>query len=70
MKIKLIDVTTKHDPDSLNLEECGFVVGDVVEVDGSFQNGDICVLAIRDTDYVSIGNSISVNEGEYEVIEE
>lgn len=70
MKIKLIDVNNRNEPEVLTLAECGFKVGDIVEVDGSFQNGDVCVLAIRQTELINVGDSVSVAEGEYEVVQE
>lgn len=42
----------------------------MVEVSCQYKDGTLLVKAIRDTDYVSIGNEISLQEGEYEVIEE
>lgn len=69
MKIKIIQVDHIED-DELSLADCGFQTGDVVEVSGHYKDGNLSVKAIRDTDYVSIGNEISLQEGEYEVIEE
>lgn len=68
MKIKLINVSTKNHPESLTLEECGFKVGDVVDVDGSFNDGDLCVLAIRNTPFISVGENVSVDTSEYEIV--
>lgn len=70
MKIKIIEVSNRNDPEELTLEECGFLVGDIVDVDGSFQNGDVCVLVIRDTDFIRKGDAVSVAAFEYEVVEE
>ena len=70
MKIKIIDVNYRRKEDIMSLAECGFKVGDVVESSGQYRCGCISVRAIRDTELVSIGNEISIHEGEYEVIEE
>lgn len=69
MKIKIIKVCTP-DYEDLSLTDCGFEIGDVVEVSGQYRNGSLSVQAIRDTEFVSIGNEISLQEYEYEVIEE
>lgn len=70
MKIEIIDVDCKTDADLLTLRECGFQVGDVVEVAGENPVGGIYVKAIRTTAEVSIGNAVRLLEGEYEVAEE
>jgi hypothetical protein len=70
MKIEIIDVSYVTDDDALTLEECGFKVGDVVEVSGEYNDGDLSIQAIRETEFVSIGNEISISEHEYKVIEE
>lgn len=71
MKIKIIEVDNNHgDSDTLTLAECGFEVGDIVEIDGSFNDGSVCVKAIRNTDFIKAGDSVSVSEGEYVEIEE
>lgn len=69
MKIKIIEIDI-GDGDDMSLTDCGFQVGDVVEASGQYKDGSLSVQAIRDTDFVSIGNEISLQEGEYEVIEE
>lgn len=69
MKIKIIEVDIA-DGDELSLSDCGFQVGDIVEVSGQYKDGSLSVQAIRDTDFVSVGNEVSLQEGEYEVIEE
>lgn len=69
MKIKIIEID--HDEvDGLSLTECGFMLGDVVEVSGYNQDGDLSVKAIRDTAFVSVGKEINLQKREYEVIEE
>ncbi|ATI17060.1 methyltransferase type 11 [Escherichia phage IMM-001] len=69
MKVKIIEVGIAVD-DELSLADCGFQVGDVVEVSGQYKDGNLSVKAIRETNFVSIGNEVSIQEGEYEVIEE
>lgn len=69
MKIKIIEVDHTED-DELSLADCGFQIGDVVEVSGQYKDGSLSVQAIRDTEFVSIGNEVSLQEGEYEVNEE
>lgn len=70
MKIEIIDVNYANDDDTLTLEECGFKVGDVVEVSGLYKGGDLSIQVIRETEFVSIGNEISIGEREYKVVEE
>lgn len=69
MKIKIIEVDIAGYED-LSLTDCGFRIGDIVEVSGQYKDGNLSVQAIRETEFVSVGNEISVQEGEYEVIEE
>lgn len=70
MKIEIIDVNYNPQEDVLTLEECGFKVGDIVEVSGEYKDGDLSVQAIRNTEFVNIGNEVSIGEHEYKVIEE
>ena len=70
MKIKIIDVNYIPEEGVLTLEECGFKVGDVLEVTGRFGCGSLLARAIRDTELVSIGQMVSFEEGEYKVVEE
>ncbi|AQY55267.1 hypothetical protein HOR71_gp13 [Escherichia phage vB_EcoS_ESCO41] len=70
MKIEIIDVNYATDDDSLTLEECGFKFGDVVEVFGHYIDGDLSIRAIRETEFVTVGDGISISEHEYKVIEE
>lgn len=70
MKIEIIDVNCQVDPEVLTLRECGFQVGDVVEVSGKYKDGDLSIQAIRETEFVHVGNEISISEHEYKVIEE
>lgn len=69
MKIEIIDVFYKPEVDIINLEECGFKVGDVIEVSGEYKDGDLSIQAIRGTEFVSIGDEVSISEHEYKVIE-
>lgn len=70
MKIEIIDVNYVTDDDALTLEDCGFKVGDVIEVSGKYKDGDLSIQAIRVTEFVHVGNEISISENEYKVIEE
>ncbi|UGL62479.1 putative methyltransferase type 11 protein [Escherichia phage JLBYU41] len=72
MKIKIIDVNNAISGDELTLEECGIEVGDVFEVTGQYRDGTLSIQAPRDTDdgCIKAGDELSVNEGEYEVVEE
>lgn len=70
MKIKIIDVDYVTDYESITLRECGFEAGDVVEVSGKYKNGELSIQAIRNTEFVNVGNEVSISEVEYEVIEE
>lgn len=69
MKIEIIDVNYVADEESLTMEECGFNVGDVVEVYGNYKDGDLSIKAIRKTEFVNVGDEISISENEYKVIE-
>ena len=55
---------------ALTLEECGFKVGDVVDVSGHYLYGELSIQAIRKARFVNIGNEISIVEHEYKVVEE
>ena len=70
MKIEIIDVNYVTDDDALTLEDCGFKVGDVIEVSGKYKDGDLSIQAIRETEFVHVGNEISISENEYKVIKE
>lgn len=70
MKIEIIDVNYITDDDALTLEDCGFKVGDLVEVSGKYKDGDLSIQAIRETEFVHVGNEISISEHEYKVVEE
>lgn len=70
MKIEIIDVNYVIDDDTITLEECGFKVGDVVEVSGHYLDGNLSIKAIRKTRFVNTGNEISIGEHEYKVVEE
>lgn len=69
MKIKIIKVG-HNEGNVLSLADCGFQVGDIVEVSFQYKDGNLSVQAIRNTELVSIGNEIGIQQGEYEVIEE
>lgn len=69
MRIKIIEVYhTEYG--EISLADCGFKIGDVVEISGQYKDGGLSVKAIRETDFVSIGKEVDLQEGEYEVIEE
>ena len=70
MKIEIIDVDYLVDTEVITLRDCGFQVGDVVEVSGHYFDGDLSIHAIRKTRFVNIGNEISIGEHEYKVVEE
>lgn len=69
MKIRITKVDIERNDGSITLEQCGFKVGDVVEVDGHFRDGSYCVLAIRNTEEIRIGDNIGVQHDECEVVE-
>ncbi len=70
MKIKIVDVNYKPEEDVLTLEDCGFNVGDVVKVSGEYIKGVLSIQTIRDTEFVNVGNEVSISKFEYEVVEE
>ena len=70
MKIEIIDVNYVAGDNALTLEECGFKVGDVVDVSGEYRDGELSIKAVRKTRFVNIGNEISISEHEYKVVEE
>lgn len=70
MKIKITKVDIDRNDGSITLAQCGFQVGDIVDVDGFFSDGSYCVLAIRNTDEIKIGDNIGVSHDECEVVEE
>ena len=70
MKIEIIDVDYKTESDILTLRECGFQVGDVVEVSGLYKGGELSIQAIRETELVNVVDEISIGENEYKVVEE
>lgn len=70
MKIRITKVDIDRNDGSITLAQCGFQVGDIVEVDGFFRDGSYCVLAIRNTEEIRIGDNIGVQHDECEVVEE
>lgn len=70
MKIRITKIDTAHCDDSLTLEECGLKIDDVLEVDVHFNDGSYCVTAPRNSEFIQVGDSISVNKDECEVVEE
>lgn len=69
MKIKIIDVDYQVHTEVPTLRDCGFQVGDVVEVYAYYPDGDLSIKAIRETEFVNVGNEVSIGEFEYEVVE-
>lgn len=70
MKIEIIDVDYRPEVDGLTLGDCGFEVGDVVEVSGEYKNGNLSIQTIRDTEFVNIGNEVSISKHEYKAVKE
>lgn len=68
MRIRITQTNLTNGDGSITLEECGFKVGDLVEVDGTFNDGSYCVLAIRNTENIRIGDNVSVTDEECEVV--
>ena len=69
MKIRITRVDIDRDGGILTLEQCGFKVGDIVDVDGFLCDGSYCVLAIRNTEEIRIGDNVSVSDDECEVLD-
>ncbi|QXV81903.1 hypothetical protein bas03_0076 [Escherichia phage JulesPiccard] len=69
MKIEIIDVDYQVDQEIPTLRDCGFRVGDIVEVIGYYDDGDISIPAIRETEFANIGDEISICEHEYRGVE-
>lgn len=53
--------------DSFGIDVSGF--GDIAEVSGQYEDGSLLVNVIRNTEFVSICDEVSIQEGEYKVIE-
>lgn len=70
MKIEIIDVDYRPEVGGLTLGDCGFEVGDVVDVSGEYKDGKLSIKAIRKNRFVNVGNEISISEHEYKVVEE
>jgi len=70
MKIKIIDVSHKQDVDCATLGECGFEIGDIVDVENVFEGGYLSIVAIRDGSFVKAGRIVGIYRPEYEVVEE
>lgn len=70
MRVKITCVDNRETPEELTLAECGFNVGDLVEVEGVFNDGSLLVLAPGNKEFgIEYGDNVSLNEDEYEVIE-
>ena len=70
MKIKITKINTLNGDGSITLEECGLKIGEVLEVDGHFNDGSYCVIAPRNSEFIQAGDNISVSKYECEVVEE
>lgn len=70
MKIRITKIDTINGDGSITLEECGLKIGDVLEVDGHFNDGTYFVIAPRNSGFIYAGDIISVNKDECEVVEE
>jgi len=70
MKIKITKIDTLNGDGSITLEQCGLKIGDVLEVDGHFNDGSYCVIAPRSSEFIEAGDNISVSKDECEVVEE
>lgn len=72
IKINVIDNNKEKDcsHEILTLAECGFVPGDVVDGAEIDDRGIAWVACIRATDYVAIGNTVSVQPGEFDLLED
>lgn len=70
LKIKITANQNRFDADSLTLEECGVKLDEVFYAD-VFSAGNANIRAKRDNEDKSIlaGDNLSVERGEYEVIE-
>lgn len=70
MKIRITKIDTINGDGSITLEGCGLKIGDVLEVDGHFNDGSYCAIAPRNSEFIQAGDNISVNKDECEVLEE
>ncbi|QGF21215.1 hypothetical protein KMB89_gp16 [Citrobacter phage HCF1] len=70
MKIRITKVDNREEETDLTLAECGFKVGDVVEVEGKFRDGSLLIIAPGNKEFgIEFGDNVSINEGEFEVVE-
>lgn len=70
MKIRITKVDNREEETDLTLAECGFKVGDVVEVEGKFRDGSFLIIAPGNKEFgIEFGDNVSINEGEFEVVE-
>lgn len=67
--VMIISTTNRVDPDSLTLKECGFKVGDIVEIDGYYRDGTANTKAIREGLGVYVGDNISLENDEFVILE-
>lgn len=70
MKIRITEVDNRNAPEELTLRECGFNVGDVVDVEGKFGDGSLLILAPGCKEFgIFAGDNVSINDNEFEVVE-
>jgi hypothetical protein len=69
VKVMITRTTAPVEPGTLTLKECGFKVGDVVEIDGYYRDGSANTRAIREGEGIRIGDNIGLSAGEFVVVE-
>lgn len=67
--VMIIRTTNRVEPDALTLKECGFKVGDIVEIDGYYRDGTASTHAIRDGLGIYVGDNISLESDEFVIVE-
>lgn len=67
--VMIIMAGGRNSGESLTLRQCGFKAGDLVEVEGFFNDGSVCCRAIRNTKDIRIGDTISLETSEFVVVE-
>lgn len=67
--VMIIRTTNRVEADALTLAECGFKVGDIVELDGCYRDGTASAKAIRNTIGIRVGDNVSLEACEYVVVE-
>lgn len=67
--VMIIRTTNRAEADALTLAECGFKVGDIIELDGCYRDGTASAKAIRNTIGIRVGDNVSLEACEYVVVE-